>query len=244
MFNVLVANADNNQRVSYCQYLNQNSKKLNIIGVENGVKALNTYNEINPSALVMDTEFSDLSCTEIINKLSSTKKESKKCNIIITTNFNTPISTISNTEKIYKILFKPIEFKDLKVSVDNICLNSQIPELDELQLQIFLLDLKFNINSLSTKYLIEAIHQCYYSPYLLGKLDDIIRLIAYKFNEPEKTIKSAFRNSLKPINNYRNNITKSEFINLFDPMRNISPRYFLEVITTYLHKKNNSYTQK
>ena len=31
---------------------------------------------------------------------------------------------------------------------------------------------------------------------------------------------------------------KQLFINLFDPMRNISPKYFLEIITAYLHKQN------
>lgn len=240
MFNILVANSDVNQRESYCQYLTRTSKKLNIIGVDSGIKAINSYNEINPCAFVLDTKFSDISSYEIINKLSSTKKESKKCNIILTTNPTEPISIISNAEKIYRILFKPIEFRDLKNAVDNICLNSQIPELDDFKLQLFLLDLKFNINSLSTKYLIEAIHQCYYFPHLLGNLDDIIKLIAYKFNVNEKTVKFSFRNALKPINNYRENITQSAFINLFDSMRNITPKYFLEVITTYLHKQNRN----
>lgn len=238
MFNILVANADTNQRECYCQYLIHNNKNLNIIDVDTGIKAINSYNEINPSAFVMDTNFSDLSSYEIIDKLSSTKKESQKCNIILTTTKTEPISIVSNAEKIYRILFKPIEFRDLKTAVDNICLNSQVHELDDFKLQLFLLDLKFNINSLSTKYLVEAIHQCYYFPHLLGNLDDIIKLIAYKFNVSEKTIKFSFRNALKPINNYRETIKQSTFINLFDPMRNITPKYFLEVITTYLHKQN------
>lgn len=237
MFNILVANADVEQRESYCKFLIHNSNNLNVIGVNSGKELINAYNEISPNVLVMDTEFSDLSSENIINKLSSTKKECKNCNIILTTDINEPISTISNTEKIHKILFKPFEFNDLKDAIDDICLDSEVPELDTLQLQLFLLDLKFNINSISTKYLIEAIHQCYYCPHLLGNLDEIIELIAYKFNVSKKTVKYAFRNALKPINNYRNTITNSSFIKLFDPMRNISPKYFLDVITTYLHKE-------
>ncbi len=238
MFNVLVANSDSTENNLYCNYLTQNNKKLNVTSVDTGLKAINSYNEINPNAFIMDTKLSDLSCAKIIDKLSSTKKDSKNCNIILTTYKAEPISTVSNTEKIYKILFKPVEFKDLKSAVEGICLNSQIPELDDLKLQLFLLNLKFNINSPSTKYLIEAIHQCYYYPYLLGNLDDIIKLIAYKFNISEKTVKFSFRNALKPINNYRETISQSSFINLFDPMRNISPKYFLEIITAYLHKQN------
>ncbi len=236
MFSVLVANANKTQRESYYQFLIHNCNNLNVISSDTGTKTINLYNEINPNVLVLDTEFNDLSSQEIINKLSSTKKESKNCNIILTANLNEPISTVSNTEKIYKILFKPFKLDELIKAIHNICLDKKIPELDDIQLQLFLLDLKFNINSPSTKYLIEAIHQCYYYPHLLGNLDDIIKIIAYKFNVSEKTIRYAFRNSLKPINNYRNTI-QSSFINLFDSMRNITPKYFLDVITTYLHKQ-------
>lgn len=239
MFSVLVANANENQRKSYCQFLANNCNNLDVFSAENGIKTINTYNELNPNVLVLDTEFNDLSSQKIINRLSSTKKESKNCNIILTSNINEPISTVSNTEKIYKILFKPFELNELKKAINNICLDIKIPELDDIQLQLFLLDLKFNINSPSTKYLIEAIHQCYYYPHLLGNLDDIIKIIAYKFNVSEKTIRYSFRNALKPINNYRKTI-QSSFINLFDSMRNITPKYFLDVITTYLHKQARS----
>lgn len=235
MFNILVANGDDIQRENLCQYLSNNSK-MHIIYASTGIQAINSYNEVNPSVLVMDTNFKDLNSYEIINRLSSTKRESKNCNIILTANLDEPIKTVSNTEKIYKILFKPIKFSELENAIDNICLNSQIPELDELQLQLLLLDLKFNLNSLATKYLIEAIHQCYYFPHLLKSLDDIIKLVAFKFNVNEKTVKFSFRNALKPLNNYRYSITESAFVNLFDNMRNITPKYFLEVITTYLHK--------
>ena len=240
MYSILVANPNSEQRESYCQFLINNCSNLNVIGIGSGTKALNTYNEINPNVLVLDSEFLDISSKEIINKISSTKKESKICNIILTANSNETISIVSNTEKIYKILFKPFDYNELKIAIHNICLDSKIPELDNLQLQLFLLDLKFNINSPSTTYLIEAIHQCYYYPHLLRNLDDIIKIIAYKFNVSEKTIRFSFRNALKPINNYRNTINQSSFINLFDPMRNITPKYFLDVITTYLHKQNRT----
>ena len=240
MYSVLVANANSEQRESYCQFLIHNCSNLNVIGVDSGTKALNTYNEINPNVFVLDSKFLDLSSKEIIAKLSSTKKESKNCNIILTANLDEAISIVSNTEKIYKILFKPFDFSELKVSIQDICLDTKIPELDNLQLHLFLLDLKFNINSPSTKYLIEAIHQCYYYPHLLRNLDEIIKIISYKYNVSEKTIRFSFRNALKPINNYRSTITQSSFINLFDPMRNITPKYFLDIITTYLHKQNRT----
>lgn len=236
MFKVLVANENSTQRENICNSLEKSNQKLDIISVNSGTSALNSYNDLNPNAFIMDTKFKDLPCNEILEKLSSTKKESKICNIILTAKANEKIFPISNTEKIYKILFKPIIDDDLNKTVSDIYIDSKIPEIDKISLKLFLLDLKFNIHSLSTKYLIEAIYQCYYYPNLLENLDDIINLIAFKFNTNSKTVKAAFRNALRPINIYRKEITQSTFINLFDPFRNITPKYFLEVITMYLYK--------
>lgn len=238
MFDILVADANTEQANNYCSYLMNTNKDIKAISVTSGIATLNTYNNINPNALVIDTKLNDMPTYEVINKLSSTRKENKICNIVLTTDLKESIYPISNTQKIYKILFKPFEYEELKQTVSNICMNTKIPELSELDLKLFLLELKFNLCSTSTRYLIEAIHQCYYYPNLLSNLDDIIKIVAYKFDVDEKTIKFAFRNALKPLNNYRFTMPNNSFLNLFDQMRNITPKYFLEVIVTYLHKRN------
>lgn len=237
-FDVLVADIDTKQSNDYSSYLMNANNNLNVINVNNGIDVLTKYNTINPNVLIIDTKFNDIPTYQIIDRISSTRKESKICNIILLADSNENIYPISNTQKIYKILFKPFKYEELEQTVSDICMDTQTPELSELDLKLFLLELKFNLCSTSTRYLIEAIHQCYYYPNLIGNLDDIIKMVAYKFNVAEKNIKFAFRNALKPLNNYRFSMKNNTFIKLFDESRNITPKYFLEIIVTYLHKQN------
>ena len=235
-YKILVANSDNSQLENYCNCL-KNQSKLHITSINNGIDALNAYIKLNPDVFVLDTKFNNISCSEIINKISITRKECKNCNIILTTKA-TDIYPISNFEKIYKILYKDFNYNELITTVKEVCFNNKYLELNETDLKLMLTDLKLNINSNCTKYLIEAIFQCYYYPHLLNNLDNIIKVVSCQFNVSEETIKYSFRNALRPINNYRSSIKGSSFINLFDEMRNITPKYFLDVITTYLHKQN------
>lgn len=235
-YKILVANSDNSQLENYCNRLKNNSR-LNITSINNGIDALDAYIKLKPDVFVLDTKFNDITCSEIIDKISVTRKECKNCNIILTT-YSNNIYPISNFEKIYKVLYKNFNYTSLENTIREICINNKYLELNETDLKLMLTDLKLNINSNCTKYLIEAIFQCYYYPHLLNNLDNIIKLVSCQFNVSEKIIKYSFRNALRPINNYRNSIKGSSFISLFDESRNITPKYFLDIITTYLHKQN------
>lgn len=237
IYNVLVANSNNNQLTSFCDYL-KTSSRLHIANATNGKDAIDAYKKENPNVFIMDTNFKDISYNEVIDKISITRKECKNCNIILTT-YPNEISKIYNVEKIYKILCKDFSYNILGSAVQEICVGNKYAELDEIDLKLMLVDLKLNINSSCTKYLIEAIYQCYYYPNLLNNLDDVIKSIACQFEVPEDIIRYSFRNALRPVNNYRNGIKNSEIMNLFDESRNITPKYFLDIITTYLHKKNS-----
>ena len=237
-YNVLLANSDVSQLENYCNYLSA-KPNLHITSIDTGIDALNAYKKLNPNIFIIDTNFKDVSCSEIIDKISITRKECQNSNVILTT-YASDFYPISNVEKIYKILYKNFNFDMLGNAVRDICLNHKYLELNETDIKLMLNSLEFNVNSGCTKYLIEAIIQCYYYPYLLNNLDNVAKVISYQFDVPEDTVKYAFRNSLRPINTYRNSIKGSTLMNLFDETRNITPKYFLDVITTYLHKQNQA----
>ena len=234
--NILIANNDISQLENYCNYLGLHHE-LHITSVNNGIKALDAYFKLKPSVFVMDTNFTDISPSEIIDKISVTRNENKNCNIILTT-YPNDIYPISNLEKVYRILYKNFDYNELSSTIKEICSNNKYKELNEIELKLMLIELKLNINSNCTKYLIEAITQCYYYPNLLNNLDNITKSVACQFNVSNEIVKSSFRNALRPINMYRKSIKGSKFLSLFDETRNITPKYFLDIITTYLHTQN------
>lgn len=236
MYKVLIANSNFNELNSYYNYLD-NDKNLSVHTASSSTSAINIYNELNPDVLVLDTNLSNANNFEIIEKLSVSQKESNNCNIILTANKTDKIFPIANAEKISKILYKKFPYENLKSLIGRICKNNNISELNEIDLQTLLLSLNLNIWSTSTKYLVEAIYQCYYYPNLLNNLDNVVKIISYKNNTDSKTIKFALRNSLKPLNNFRYSVNHP-IMALFDETRNITPKYFLEVLIIYLYKKN------
>lgn len=237
MQKVLIANPNIEQNAQFCQYL-ANDKRLEVIGTTNGTTTLNKYHEIKPNVLVLDSCFNDMNCIEIIDRLSTTIEEKRNCNTILTMNSNDNKFLLTNTAKIYKVIYDSFDFKYLFDTINELCNYSEYAQLSEFDIDLLLLKLKIKLNSNGADYLREAILQCYYFPYLLRTLDDVFSMIAKNHNKSNEAIRSSFRTALEPLNIFKNSIN-CPIMKYFNPDDNITPKNFLEIVTLYLHRQKN-----
>ena len=239
MKKVLIANQNIKQNEQFCQYL-ANDKKLELEVTEttNGISTLNKYIEIEPNILVLDSCFNDMNCIEILDRLSMTIKEKMNCNTILTMNRQNKELYLTNTAKIYKVIYDSLDFKCLLDTINEMCSYKEYEELTEFDINLLLLKLKIALNSNGADYLREAIMQCYYYPYLLKTLDDVFSLIAKKHNKTNASIRSSFRTALEPLNVFRK-IIDCPIMKYFNFDDNITPKDFLEIVTMYFHRQKN-----
>ena len=239
MLKVLVADENIEETKNCYQYL-ANKNALLIICVNTGIDTINKYNELKPHILILNSHFSDINSIEIIDRLSKTIIEKKNTNIILTTNTEKEQLLFTDIAKIYKFIKKSINYKELYDTINRMKLENKYDEFDIKYLNTLLFSMKIIIASPRTELLKEAIIECYHNPVLTGNLDALLRLLSYKHNGLDiEAIRSAIRDSLKPVNNYREELQEHPVVKMFDPSKNISPRHFLETIIAYLYIKKN-----
>lgn len=234
MVKVLVANENIEQNRKYCQFLAKD-KGLNVTSAANGTSALQKYLEINPNIFILDSYFTDICYTDIIDRICITLDEKKKCNTIVTVNNSKEQLLLQDTAKIYKILKKPLNLCTLSLTISSMITESQIIELKEIEVASLLLSLKFHIGSEGCRYLTSAIIHCYYFPNSIYSLIGVYKSVAKQHEVPIETVKEAIRSALLPINRYGIE-TDDNILKLLDNKRNITPKFFLEVVTTYFRR--------
>lgn len=230
MLKILVANQNNEQNLEYCRFL-ANRTSYDIQSCTNGNSTLVKYKKEEPNILILDSNFNDINCTELINKITSYEKN--KCNIILTVDSIHQFFNLKNVAKINQILYKPINYEELINKIDLMKREFETIDILDNELNSYLLQLSFNINSIGCKYLKCAILKYYYNPKKFNYLDDIFITVAYEYNITKSKVRES---SLIPLNTYRDNI-EHPIMKLFDTTRNITPKYFLEVFVTYLKSK-------
>lgn len=238
MQKILIANQNVEQNSQFCQYLLSNDKRFEVIGATDGITTLNKYHEIKPDVLVLGSYFVDMNCIEIIDRLSSTIEEKKNCNTILTANSKDKKLLLTNIAKVYKIIYDSFNFKDIFNTICELCSYNQYEQLNEFDVDLLLLRLKINLNSIGSDYIREAIIQCYYYPYLLKSLDDVFSLLSIKYAKTTDAIRSSFRTALEYLNTHRNMI-EHPIIKYFMTDNNITPKMFLEIVVLYLHIQKN-----
>ena len=77
MVKVLVADENIKRTAKCCQYLSCNDSMLETTPANTGIDTLNKYNAIKADILILNSRFSDIKSTEIIDRLSSTVYEQK-----------------------------------------------------------------------------------------------------------------------------------------------------------------------
>ena len=235
MLKILVANKDNTQNSQYNKFLTENG--YNVKSTFNRETTVKIYKELEPSILILDYKLTDI--TKIIEEISFSPLERKKCNIILTANKNEKINELENVCKINRIFYKLINYAELLKQLELMKSEYELKDISEDELNYYLLPLNFSINSNGCNYLKSAILYCYYYPKAFNSLNDVYAVIANEYNVNFIEVKNSVRNAFIPLNNNRNRMKESSILKLFDDTRDITPKYFLDTFVTYLRIKKN-----
>lgn len=223
MIKVLVADENIEQATECCQYLSNNDHMLKTISANTGIETLEKYNTLKTDILVLNSHFKDVKSTEIVDRLSSTKSERKKINIILTLNSKNEKVDFNNVVKIYSFLDKPLNLKEVSDTITQIKSENKYDEFDENYLNKLLISLRIIIGSYQSSLLVEAIKECYEYPRLLSNFDELLSLLSFKHNDLEtETIRSAIRSSLNDLNRYREKLKDHPnllLLQLFCPLK-------------------------
>lgn len=240
MIKVLVADENVEQTTECCQYLSNHDHMLKTTSANTGIETLEKYNDLKTDILVLNSHFKDVKSTEIVDRLSSTRSERKKINIILTLNSKKEKSDFINVVKIYSFFDKPLDLKGISNTIKQIRDENKYDEFDEDYLNKLLFSLRIIIGSYQSDILVEAIRECYEYPKLLGNFDSLLSLLSYKHNNMDtESIRNAIRSSLNDLNKYRDRLEDHPIVKMFEPDKNISPKAFLEIIVSYMHAQKN-----
>lgn len=239
MIKVLVANENKQRILECCQYLSNNNPELKIIGANTGIDTLKKYNEMKIDVLILNSHFSDIKATEIIDRLSITDYERNKNNIILTINSKKEQTNFTNTAKIYRIFRMSKSLEELSNIVREISYGKKYNNIDDECLNKLLYSMWITLGSLKTEILKDAIYECYNFPYLLNNFDSVLNLLSFKYRTDTETIRNAIRSTLGNLNKYKHNLQNHDVVKMFEPDKNISPKAFLEVVVSYLHFQKN-----
>jgi len=229
MIKVLVATENYEQNSRCCELLAED-KDFKLTSTYNGRTTLQTYLELKPDILILDSNFKDIK--NILKKLTMMPEERKSCNVIITTDDDTKPLCLKYVTKVYKIL----TLNELNDTIKTLKSEIKYNKLTREEIDMLLLRLNINSSANGTDYLRTAIFHCYYYPTALKSLNDIIKLVAEIYCTTFDTIRDGMRSSLIPLNNSTPSAT---IFKLFDSTKTITPKYFLEVVSTYLRYIKN-----
>lgn len=178
MIKVLVAN-ENKKENTLCSRFLSNYKNFEVNSVDSGINTLTAYFNIEPDVFILDSYFTDIKYTEILDKLSMIPNNNRISNTIVTVNNKKEQLYLKNTSRVYRILQKPFKLDNLLNTIHLLINEMKYEELTKSEIDSLLLQLNFHLGSNGTKYIRTAIFQCYYYPSIFNSLDDIFRLIAY-----------------------------------------------------------------
>lgn len=235
MLKILVANQNSIQNLQYNKFLTENG--YSVKSTFNSETTLKMYKELEPSILILDFKLTNI--RSVIEEISFSPLERKKCNIILTTDKDEKINVLENVCKINRIFYKPINYVELLKQLELMKSENELKNISDDELNYYLLPLNFSINSKGCNYLKSAILHCYYYPKKFNSLNDIYITIANEYNIDFIEVKNSVRNSFIPLNNSRNRIKDNSILKLFDSTRDITPKYFLDTFVTYLRIKKN-----
>lgn len=233
MVNVLMGNKNTNEIDILCHEL-ANDKKFKVNSVVTGTDTITAYWKLNPDILVLDSELPDMSIQNVIDRLSCTPVERKKCNTVLTVSSNYEIK-LSNIQKINKIIYKPILHNELYSAIQEISIDYNTPDLKDGEVDLILISLNLNYMSVGYMYMKDAITYCYYRPYELEYLKNVIAYISYKYNIPFSRARDSLTSCIRPFNNTSLSKSNELYYNLYNNgVENISLKNFLDKIVSYL----------
>lgn len=239
MLKVLVANSNENENQTISRLFSE-SNDISIINTYTGNETLKIYRERKPGISIIDTGFKDIPYKKIINDLSITYPEIKKCNFLLTTNSEQDTICFENCKRVYQIFEKPIDYDKLLEVVNELKPQYELKEINEFELNIMLIELNFHSSSEGTKYMREAIILSYYKYPESISLEEIYSKIAKQNGKTENEIRASVRSSLNTVNKSRVYSNRESILDRYDKNYNITPRDFLDTFVAHLHCTYNS----
>ncbi len=233
MVKVLIGNKDIQKDLKKYQFL-IDSNEYEIITSNSGIDTINKCIETNPSIIILNSNFSDIAYTDVIDKISNLPSEYDKCNLILTVNNSKDKLLLSNTSIIYKIFERPVNQDDAKQTLTFLKAKYELPDLSYIELKSILLSLGFNTYSIASQYLMSAIFKCYYHSETFITLDNVYVQVANEFNISKEQVKNAIRHLIETFNNSYNIINENLYLKIFENNRDISPKQFLQRFVNYL----------
>lgn len=234
---ILVADNDIKESLCLCQYL-ANDKNLDVTSTSSGIETLTKYREMQPNILVIHSDFKDNIFTEVINELSTTSQERNNSNIILWEKDENYKIKLNYWAKIYQVFNIEDSYSDLKNSIEQYNLDKYIfyePTEENLIALFYKIDLHNRFSG--ARYFRKAIIQCYKNPKLMDDLDGIYSFIEKECDVPYDSIRPAMRRALKTVNNLRNKSKNTGVFKLFENENCITPKNFIQIITTYYLKQ-------
>lgn len=218
----------------YCRFLTKD-KNINIISkTRDGESTVEMYQALKPDVLLLDLDMPKLNGLEVINQISKDSDEKNKCNIIVISGNVELMHRLYNTAKVYRIMPKPTNLDEVLSLIKDI---SNAPrELDQIKLKSLLLELKFNLYSKGTLFLIDAINIAYNNPVLLCKIEDLYNRVAIKNNVSVNKVQRSIRSSIDVMNNHISHELLRSFFHIYNNDI-IAPKYFFTIIIEYLYKE-------
>ncbi len=236
MFKVMTAINNDKDTLNYCNLISQD-KRFDIIRTSTGIQTIDTYFERQPDALLMDSNFPDINGVEVLNKLSSSIDEKKKCNTILMANKREALA-ITKTSKLYAIMYKPCFPQDALFLIGQMYNENHCPKLNVDDLYSYFLDFKIHLSSNGCKYLKSAIELCLYNyPFYGNTFDNLLLQLAYQYNKEPEQIRDSIKNALKPINTSSQKYVMQLYPEIFIDDTQLSPKKFIERSTIYFHRK-------
>lgn len=234
MVQVMIAEDNIELSSMYCKFLTKD-KNINIVSrTEDGEKTIEMYNTLKPDVLILDLNMPKVNGLEVINQISKDSYEKNKCNVIVISGNNDLMHKLYNTAKVYRIMPKPTNLDDLLSLIKDI---SQVPqELSQTKLKSLLLELKFNLYSRGTIFLMDAINFAYNDPMLLCRIEDLYIKVSKKNNISVNKIQRSIRSSIDVMNSHISNELLRSFFHIYNNEL-IAPKYFFTVVIEYLYNQ-------
>ena len=234
MVQVMIAEDNIELSSMYCRFLTKD-KNVNIISkTRDGESTVEMYQALKPDVLLLDLDMPKLNGLEVINRISKDSDEKNKCNIIVISGNVELMHRLFNTAKVYRIMPKPTNLDEVLSLIKDI---SNAPkELDQIKLKSLLLELKFNLYSKGTLFLIDAINIAYNNPVLLCKIEDLYNRVSIKNNVSVNKVQRSIRSSIDVMNNQISHELLRSFFHIYNNDI-IAPKYFFTIIIEYLYKE-------
>jgi len=216
-------------------------ENVKVVGYANdGEKAIEMYQELNPDILLLDLGLPKKNGLEVINSLSEYENSKKKCNIIVISGDTNLRHSLMNTKKVFRIIPKPISDDCLSRTVHDLKKDIEFEQFPEKLLDDTLIKLNISPISKNGRILSDIIKLTFYNLDLLDNLSFIYNRVSFRHSCSGKKIQSRVRTCIDNVNRDMSKEVYNEIFYMYsdDYYSLMTPKNFLSGIVAFLKNKN------